>query len=442
MTLSILSTIDAQCNRTPNAPAITASGTLWTYRTLRAQIAARAEAFAHRMRPAAITAVVMVPESESIAQVLAVARTGRTPLLVPAGLPGWEERSVLQESGAAYFVARGMTLPLGEEAPPGDTFPGGLMQLTSGTMGPSRPAFRTWEGVGDEVAALLGASHLSRRDKVLVTSSLAHSYAFMAGVLAPLSVGAHVIVAPDDAPDPSRAGISIVLGLPSTYAAWVARLDRDALRAVRLAFSAGAPLPDGLYDDVRARLGASIRQDYGTTETGTIALDTGASAAPGTVGTVLPHLECRLGKGAGNEGEIEVRGRAVALGYVSGGRLVSCTDSEGWYHTLDQGRTTPDGHLVLTGRRRWPLVGGGSSIDPAVLESELLALSGVREAVALQTRDGRVTVVVTGDARREDLDRWIRSWAGRLGVPISVQQRPSLPRSPAGKLLRKYLLES
>lgn len=443
MTFSILSAIAEQCSRTPNAPAITSAGTLWTYRTLRDQVAARAAAFAHRMRPGAVTAVVMVPEAESIAQVISVARVGRTPLLMPAGLPGWEEQAILRDSGSAYLLARGMTLPLGEEGPPGQTFPGGLMQLTSGSTGSSRPAFRTWEGVSAEIGALLAATRLSHRDVVLVTSSPAHSYAFMAGVLAPLSVGAHVVLSPTEGLDVPRTDVSVILGLPASYAMWLERYPPEVFRPVRLAFSAGAPLPTGLYEDVLARFGVYIRQDYGTTETGTIALDTAPIPDPGTVGTVLPHLECRLAEQAGDEGEVEVRGSTVAIGYVSNGRLEPCTDSEGWYHTLDLGRLTRDRQLTLTGRKRLPLVPGRIPIDPGALEAEILALPGVREAAVLESADeGDINVVVTGDVGEEVLDRWCRRAGERLGASIRVQRRSALPRSPAGKLLRKYLLES
>lgn len=442
MTRSILSAIAEQCNRTPNAPAITAGGTLWTYRTLRDQVAARAAAFAHRMRPGAVTAVVMLPEPESVAQVLAIARTNRTPLLLPAGLPGWEEQSIVSESGAAYLLARGMTLPLGEEGPPGETFPGGLMQLTSGSMGPSRPAFRSWDGVSAEIGSLVAVTHLSRRDVVLVTSSPAHSYAFMAGVLAPLSVGAHVVLAPPQGPDVARTDVTVILGLPTSYATWLRQYEPEALRAVRLAFSAGAPFPAGLHEDVLTRFGVAVRQDYGTTETGTIALDTGPIPEPGTVGTVLPHLECRVTEQADGEGEIAVRGSAVALGYVSHGRLVPCTDAEGWYHTLDLGRLAPDRRLTLTGRKRLPVTPGRNPVDPAALEAEVLALPGVREAAVLESPDGHsISVAVAGDVSDEVLERWYRQTTARFGISITVQRRPTLPRSPAGKLLRKYLLE-
>lgn len=440
MSSDVLTTIRWQCERQPQEAAITTSTTTWTYGMLGEHISGRAQQFAHRMRPGAVTAILMAAEPESVVHVLATAQSDRVPLLVPSGLPAWEERGALKDSGAAYLAARGMFLPLGEEAPPVQRFPAGLMQLTSGSLGPSRPAFRTWDGVSEEIATLVGALDLSARDTVMVTSAPAHSYAFMAGILAPLSVGAHIVLAPTGSLDLEQVNPTIVLGLPAAYAAWATQYGHQALRSVRFAFSAGAPLPEGLYDTMLAGFDLPIRQDYGTTETGTIALDTGPNPDPFSVGSILPHIECRFATGPDREGEIEVRGSAVARGYVTEGNLVPCTDAEGWYRTLDTGGLTADNRLRLTGRKRLPLQVGARRVDPRTLEIAALGVPGVDEAVAVQVAGSGIKVVVTGEARQEDLDRWAGEQSRDLGAPVQVERRPDLPRSPAGKLLRKYLV--
>jgi long-chain acyl-CoA synthetase len=212
--------------------------------------------------------------------------------------------------------------------------------------------------------------------------------------------------------------------------------------SVRVALSAGAPLPEGLFDRFDEQFGLPIRQDYGTTETGTIALDVGEGADPTSVGRLLPHLEVRIGPEGGSEGEIAVRGNAVAQGYVVEGRLVPCTDDNGWYHTLDLGSLGNGGRLRLVGRERPGITIGGVTVDPAGVEAAVLAVPGTREAVALQvpTPEGQaLKLVVTGDVRLQDLLRWSKDHLAGLGGHVLVELRQDLPRSPAGKLLRKYL---
>jgi acyl-CoA synthetase (AMP-forming)/AMP-acid ligase II len=443
MSSSLLASIVRQCDQTPDAPALTSPSATWTYGTLGRYVAARSEEFGHRMRPRAVAGIVTVPAPESVVHVLAASAAGRTPLLVPAGLPSWEERAALNESGAAYLVARGMFLPLGDQPPPGEGFPEGLMQLTSGSLGPSRPAFRTWEGIDEEVRSITHALSLTAADTVMVTSSLGHSYAFMAGILAPLSVGAHVVISPAGAANPRDLGVSIVLGMAAVYQDWMGRYGPDAVKDVRLAFSAGAPLPDGLYNRVLRNLGIAIRQDYGTTETGTISMDAGPTPDPLSTGTILPHLEVLVAEGDGQDGEIDVRGTAVAAGYVSEGQLVPVTDAAGWYHTLDTGTLGPDRRLRVTGRRRLPLQVGTRRIDPREVEEAVLRIPGIREAAAVQVRsngNASLKLVVAGSVRQDDLERWSQEHLGFLGEPVVVEVREALPRSPAGKLLRKYLL--
>lgn len=440
-TSALLSAITEQSHRTPSAPAITSAGARWTYRALGQAIAERVLDYAPLADKRVVVAVKMVLEPDSVVSALAAAETGHTPLLLPPNLEPAEERVSLREAQAAYIASPETILPLGDDAWCEVELPPGLIQMTSGSMGPSRPAFRTWAGVEEEVASLIAALDLSRRDTVMVTSSLAHSYAFMAGILAPLSTGAHVVIA-GDASTAVAAMPTIVLGLPATYRTWCAQRPQHGLERVRFAFSAGAPLPNDLFEDVHRILGLSIRQDYGTTETGTIAIDTTRVPDPNSVGDFLPHLQHHPEAPAERESEIEVRGRAVASGYMIRGRLVPCTDDAGWYRTGDLGNLAPDGRLRLTGRLRPPLRGAGGVIDPGVLEAAAMTVPGVREAVALQmpSEGAGIKVVVTGDVRQADLNRWARERGRESGDLITVQRRESLPRSPAGKLLRKYLM--
>jgi acyl-coenzyme A synthetase/AMP-(fatty) acid ligase len=123
--------------------------------------------------------------------------------------------------------------------------------------------------------------------------------------------------------------------------------------------------------------------------------------------------------------------------------LVPVTDAAGWYHTLDTGTLGPDRRLRVTGRRRLPLQVGSRRIDPREVEEAVLRIPGIREAAAVQVRsngNASLKLVVAGSVRQDDLERWSQEHLGFLGEPVVVEVREALPRSPAGKLLRKYLL--
>ncbi len=98
----------------------------------------------------------------------------------------------------------------------------------------------------------------------------------------------------------------------------------------------------------------------------------------------------------------------------------------------------------MTRRVRPPIVIDGATVLPDELERVLLSLRGVREAVVLRA-DAlggqpavKVVVVAPGLERAE-----IESWCGRalpdLRGAIHVEVLDTLPRSPAGKVLQKYM---
>jgi acyl-CoA synthetase (AMP-forming)/AMP-acid ligase II len=214
------------------------------------------------------------------------------------------------------------------------------------------------------------------------------------------------------------------------------------VRRPRWLLSAGAPLPQGLFQRALERFGQPIRQDYGTTETGTIAIDSSAEVTEGVAGAPLEHMEVKLGS-SGPGGEVLVRSPAVSSGYLTEEGLEPDIDADGWYHTGDIG-TVEDGGLRLTSRLMSPILVGEQSVDPASVERILKDLPGVREAIVVAAPDGidrqiLKAVVVAESKKRAEIEAALRACLLDPHVPARVEIREDLPTSPAGKILRKYL---
>ncbi|HEX6506052.1 MAG TPA: fatty acid--CoA ligase family protein, partial [Chloroflexota bacterium] len=327
-----------------------------------------------------------------------------------------------------------------------------LCQQTSGSMGASKLALRTRDAVLLEISSLCDALALRSADVVMTASSVAHSYGCVGGLLAPLVAGASVVLTVGSRVESDLTATSptILFGLGATYQALLAgrREPARGLTRIRLAFSAGAPLPDGLYQSFKERFDVQIRQDYGATEVGTISMDLESPAAPDTVGQVLPHIELDvlppdvIALRGGERGEILVRSRAMAMGYLVDGRMVACTDAEGWYHTRDAGSFA--GRSLVLGRRlREPIQVNGGPLDLEVVENEIRLLSGVLEVVAApeSSRDGLglAAFVVAPTLSEPDIQRWCSDHLPEAHRPKRIVLLRELPRSPAGKILQKYL---
>jgi len=432
----------------------------------------------------ALVAVMMSATVESVVALLACVRSAHSAVLLPRSLASHELHDILRDTGAAAlltppfddvstlrdaqassWVSAGIRV-LVLKASPGQTpnWSGHqaqgealVCQLTSGSMGASRLAVRRWSALQSEIVAVSERIDLSAEDRVLCASSTAHSYGLVGGLLAPLQAGASIAVVggPEDA---WRLAVgfrpTVIFGLAATYRALLQQSGapiKAAVSATRLALSAGAPLPDGLFDAVLHRFDLPVRQDYGTTETGTISIDTAPTAIPETVGIPLRHMEVRLRPpadiplGVDEQGEILVRSPTVAAGYLWSGNVVSCTDSDGWYHTGDAGRLDAEGRLYVGRRLRAAIRVDGHPVRPEVVEEVLRSLPGVKEVVALGARgpDGAQAIKAMVVAPGLDLDTvqaWIAKRLSHLIRDVIVELVDELPRSPAGKILQKYML--
>jgi long-chain acyl-CoA synthetase len=126
----------------------------------------------------------------------------------------------------------------------------------------------------------------------------------------------------------------------------------------------------------------------------------------GSVGRVIPYLECRIdgAENPGEIGEVLVRGENRMIGYFQDDEATAgAIDSDGWLHTGDLGRFDSDGFLYLTGRsKNMILTASGQNIYPEEIESRLNNMPCVEESLVIE-REGRLLALVYPDL--ESVDR-------------------------------------
>jgi acyl-CoA synthetase (AMP-forming)/AMP-acid ligase II len=132
----------------------------------------------------------------------------------------------------------------------------------------------------------------------------------------------------------------------------------------------GAYCSAALREQAGVAYAENVITSYGATEIGRVAWasfgDTGGVS--GDVGKIIPGLAVETidenGKllPAGTEGELRIRPpQAAATRYVSQG-VASNILTDDWFYPGDIGRVTPDGHLVITGRKSLVINLGGNKI--------------------------------------------------------------------------------
>jgi long-chain acyl-CoA synthetase len=208
--------------------------------------------------------------------------------------------------------------------------------------------------------------------------SLAHSYGFSNLVLPLLLQGMPLILAGSALPEALRraAAIAETVTLPAVPALWQAWHEAGAIPPnVRLAISAGAPLPAALEQAVFARHGLKVHNFYGSSECGGIAYDNTESPRTDSAGVGPPmrHVDVRIAE----DGCVEVRGGAVGETYWphADPRL-----GHGVFRTSDLG-SIENGVLWLRGRATDQINIAGRKVLPETIERALAAHPGVRECL-------------------------------------------------------------
>jgi long-chain acyl-CoA synthetase len=325
-----------------------------------------------------------------------------------------------------------------------------FVAYSSGTTGRPQPVVRTHENLWWEAENIATSTAIGSDDTILGVIPLSHAYGLGNALLASLRTGARLILRP-------RFVRRHTLDLLATHAVSVfptvpfmarmlATTDRGrrwALDALRLCISAGAPLTLDVYDAFLARFGVPIRQLYGLTEAGDVALNLAPlmeldpTSVGRPIGTVRVTIEDTDGTevAPGATGEIVVRSDSAMGGAAQPLR------------TRDQGHWSACGDLVITGRTSLFINSAGNKVNPAEVEVALRSHPAVADVAVfgIPTPHGDQLVAAAVVARESCTAEELRVHCGRLlasyKIPRVVSFRDALPRSPLGKILLGELLD-
>src|SRR5882724_1281655 len=314
-------------------------------------------------------------------------------------------------------------------------------KTTSATTGNSRLVAFTEEQLAADAENIVATMGLRADWPNLGVISLAHSYGFSNLVLPLLLHGIPLVLAGAPLPEIVRRAAEDVANvtLAAVPALWRTWQDANAIPDnVRLAISAGAPLPVALEQDVFATRGLKIHNFYGSSECGGIAYD--ADSAPrlddSCAGAPMRNVTLTLAE----NGCLKVRGKAVGQTYwpepdpALGG---------GVFRTNDLAEIS-EGLVYFRGRAGDQINVAGRKVSPESIEKVLLAHPGVRECVVfgVPSADAKrgetivacvsATTQVAGETLKQFLLAQLPAWQ----VPREWWLVESLFASQRGKLSR------
>lgn len=335
-----------------------------------------------------------------------------------------------------------------------------VLKLTSGSGGrPKAVAASARQLVADTVQ-IMRTMGFNGADVTLAAIPLSHSYG-LGSCLMPLVVAGTPLTFPSCALPAAlaysleRARVNHFPAVPAMIRALANLPDLPDLRHLRVCLTAGAPLAPRDAAAFHAATGHKIHVFYGSSECGGISYDRGAVPVheEGAVGTPLERVRIDIldqaGEPlpAGQEGRVQVRSPAVAVGIVppteDAGGL-----SPGRFLTGDTGRMAPDGSLTLTGRLADLLNVAGKKVHPDEVRRVLEAVPGVASAVVVGLPDAHrgdlvAAMVAALPGCQLTVHALLCACRERLAphkVPRRILVVDELPVSERGKLRRDDLL--
>jgi fatty-acyl-CoA synthase len=253
--------------------------------------------------------------------------------------------------------------------------------------------------------------------------------------------------------------VSVILLVPSIYLvlSQYPEFDRYDLSSVRSWGSGGSSLPPSLVTTF-AEKGIVIQQGFGMTETGptVFIIDRdNALRKAGSVGKPVLHTEVRIldeeGKilGPDEVGELCIRGGNVIDGYWNRPEATAEAIRDGWLHSGDAAKFDREGYYYIVDRWKDMYISGGENVYPAEVENVIYTHPAVAEAAVIGVQHskwqevGRALVVVKqGESLTEaDVIAHCEGQLARYKIPKSVVFVETLPRTAAGKVLKRELRE-
>jgi 4-coumarate--CoA ligase len=339
------------------------------------------------------------------------------------------------------------------------------LPYSSGTTGGPKGVMLTHRNLVANIAQVIAPSRLRGDETVIAVLPFFHIYGMQVVMNCGLRTGATVITMPRfDLAEYLRIhaehGVTRSFVAPPIVLALAKHpmVDEYDLSALETVFSGAAPLSAELALAAGRRLSCEVVQGYGMTELSPVSHTTPPGGfVPGSVGVALARTECRIvdpvtGQDlpTDQDGEIWIRGPQVMKGYLNDEQATRRTlDDEGWLRTGDLGHVAPNGHLFVVDRLKELIKVSGFQVAPAELEALLLTHPGVSDAAVVGRPDpehgespcGFVVRRPGATVSAAELVEFVAGQVARFKRLRQVTFVEAIPRSAAGKILRRMLTE-
>jgi len=133
-------------------------------------------------------------------------------------------------------------------------------------------------------------------------------------------------------------------------------------------------------------------------------------------------------------------------GYWNNPKATAEAFAGGWFHSGDLVRSDAEGYIWVVDRKKDMIISGGENVYCAEVENALAAHPAIVEVAIIGRADDRwgevpvaVAAISAADLRLEELSEFLNERLARYKHPKVLEIVDSLPRNPAGKVLKNEL---
>jgi long-chain acyl-CoA synthetase len=344
-----------------------------------------------------------------------------------------------------------------------------LQPYTSGTTGKPKGVLLTHKNLRSNVQSVMKLfEKTGSAERLLVPIPMFHITGMTVLMLSPLSWGATIY--PMLRWDAEQAmqliqehKITSMVCVPTLYIDLLnhPKVNEYDLSSLKLCSSGGAKMPVPVIEAMEQKLGVTVYEGYGLTETSPVTHTN--LAAPkrkvGSIGWPLEGAECKIVDEknsrlpVGQVGELCVRGPMVMKGYHNNPEATrQVIDDEGFFHTGDLGYVDEEGYYYIVDRVKDMINVGGVKVFPKEVEHVLYEHPAVAECAVVGVPDERKGETVKAhivlksgyapsDTLAEEIQQHCLKELAAYKHPREIEFVKELPKTASGKI-QKYMLRS
>jgi long-chain acyl-CoA synthetase len=338
------------------------------------------------------------------------------------------------------------------------------LPYSSGTTGLPKGVMLTHRNLVCNHEQYLFATQLTREDSYIIYMPMSHIYGVTMMGVAIRSGAKQILLERFDLETVVRLieqhAVTWLFAVPPVLLALAAApgLKPSQFCSLKFVFSAAAPLAPEVARRRERRLGLRVIQGYGLTEASPathyspldparIKLESGGVLMADTEHQIVDLETGERQLPEGEVGEILVRGPQVMQGYWKAPEETARALRNGWLYTGDIGRVDSEGYLYIIDRKKEMIKYKSFSIAPAELEAVLLEHPEVADCAVTGVQDDEAgeapkAFVVARAGSLLNLDSLAQFVAERVAGYKQIRHfelTDRIPRSPAGKILRRLL---